>query len=71
MASFGAHRQDDLRTCGAKTVVVGQSSVFVNNKLWAVEGDICDHAAVAKAIPSTCFLIIVFYFLFSVLFDSV
>ena len=40
MASFGAHRQDDLRTCGAKTVVVGQSSVFVNNKLWAVEGDV-------------------------------
>lgn len=40
MAAYGAHRKDDLRTCGAKTIVIGQSSVFVNNKLWAVEGDI-------------------------------
>lgn len=33
------HRQDDLRVCGATTIVVGQSTVFVENKLWAVEGD--------------------------------
>ena len=42
---FGAHRKDDLRVCGGKTVVVGQSTVFVNNKLWAVAGDIVDHGA--------------------------
>lgn len=39
----GAHRNDDKRFCNAKTVVVGQSSVFVNNKLWAVEGDVDTH----------------------------
>ena len=33
------HRQDDLRACGATTIVVGQSTVFVNGKLWSVEGD--------------------------------
>lgn len=42
---YGAHRKDDLRTCGGKTVVVGQSTVFVNNKLWAVAGDTVDHGA--------------------------
>lgn len=25
------HRKDDLRTCGAKTVVIGQSTVFANS----------------------------------------
>ena len=35
----GAHRDRDRRFCGAKTIVTGQSSVLVNNKLWAVEGD--------------------------------
>jgi len=39
----GAHRHDDARYCGAGTVVTGQSTVFVNNKLWAVEGDINRH----------------------------
>ena len=33
------HRQDDLRVCGATTIVIGQSTVFANGKLWAVEGD--------------------------------
>jgi uncharacterized Zn-binding protein involved in type VI secretion len=33
------HRQDDLRICGATTIVIGQSTVFVNGKLWAVTGD--------------------------------
>lgn len=37
--SYGAHRHGDLRTCGATTVVTNQSTVFVNNKLWAVQGD--------------------------------
>lgn len=36
----GAHRQDDLRICGATTIVVGHSSVYVNDKLWAVKDDI-------------------------------
>ena len=34
-----AHRQDDNRSDGDKTVVTGQSTVFVNGKLWAVEND--------------------------------
>ena len=37
------HRHDDSRACGAKTIVVGQSSVYVDGKLWAVKDDICDH----------------------------
>lgn len=35
----GAHRHADARFCGATTTVVGQSSVSVNGRLWAVEGD--------------------------------
>ena len=38
-----AHRKDDKRDCGAKTVVVGQSTVFVNGRLWAVKDDPNDH----------------------------
>ena len=34
-----AHRQGDNRFCGATTIVSGQSTVYVNGKLWAVEGD--------------------------------
>ena len=34
-----AHRNNDARNCGALTTVVGQSTVFVNGKLWAVEND--------------------------------
>ncbi len=33
------HRQDDLRACGATTVVSGQSTVFITGKLVSVEGD--------------------------------
>jgi len=40
-----AHRDTDLRTCSAKTVVIGQNTVFVNNLLWAVDRDIDDHCA--------------------------
>lgn len=39
----GAHRNGDERFCTAKTIVSGQSSVYVNGKLWAVEGDPNDH----------------------------
>lgn len=35
----GCHRNGDSRFCGADTIVQNQSTVFVNNKLWAVEGD--------------------------------
>jgi hypothetical protein len=31
------------RVCGATTVVVGQSTVFVNSKLWAVLNDPNSH----------------------------
>jgi uncharacterized Zn-binding protein involved in type VI secretion len=37
------HRNNDSRICGAKTIVVGQSTVWVNGRLWAVHNDICDH----------------------------
>jgi hypothetical protein len=39
----GIHRQDDDRACQAKTQVTGQSSVYANGKLYAVEGDQEDH----------------------------
>lgn len=39
----GAHRNTDSRNCGAKTVVSGQSFVYVNGLLWAVENDPEDH----------------------------
>lgn len=34
-----AHTHNQLRSCGATTIVSGQSSVRVNGLLWAVEGD--------------------------------
>lgn len=34
-----AHKHGDARACGATTVVVGQSTVTVNGKLWAVKDD--------------------------------
>jgi uncharacterized Zn-binding protein involved in type VI secretion len=39
------HRNTDDRACGAKTVVSGQTSVYVNGKLWAVKGDTNTHDA--------------------------
>lgn len=38
-----AHRDGDERQCGASTVVTGQSTVFVNGKLWAVDNDPNSH----------------------------
>ena len=38
-----AHRHGDKRSCGASTLVVGQSTVTVNGRLWAVVGDINTH----------------------------
>lgn len=37
------HRNTDLRACGATTTVIGQTTVFVNNLLWAVDGDLSTH----------------------------
>ena len=37
------HRNNDPRVCGAVTVVSGQSTVFVNGELWAVNGDPNSH----------------------------
>src|SRR3954451_20498605 len=34
-----SHRHGDPRVCGASTVVVGQSTTYVDGKLWAVAGD--------------------------------
>jgi len=38
-----AHRNTDSRACGALTTVVGQTTVYVNNLLWAVEFDLDTH----------------------------
>ena len=38
-----AHRDGDRRKCNAVTVVQGQSTVFVNGKLWAVDNDPNSH----------------------------
>ena len=38
-----AHRNGDMRFCGARTIVKGNQTVWVNNKLWAVEGDEDSH----------------------------
>ena len=50
-----AHRFTDSRICGAGTIVTGQSTVFVNGLLWAVQGDPNDHGAgnlVASGAPN-------------------
>lgn len=48
----GAHRHNDDRFCGATTIVTGQSSVFVNGRLWAVEGDKDTHCFMGDLIAS-------------------
>ena len=35
----GAHRDTDSRFCGGQTGVVNQSTVYVEDLLWAVNGD--------------------------------
>tara|TARA_B100000287_G_scaffold117860_1_gene109744 strand:- start:1428 stop:1715 length:288 start_codon:yes stop_codon:yes gene_type:complete len=37
------HRHGDTRACGATTIVSGQSTVFANEKLVAVNGDPNSH----------------------------
>jgi hypothetical protein len=41
----GAHRNTDSRFCGAATIVQNQSTVYVNDLLWAVNGDPNNHGA--------------------------
>lgn len=40
-----AHRNGDLRSCGATTTVQNQSTVFVNGELWAVKDTTNSHGA--------------------------
>lgn len=53
-----SHRHGDLRACGATTVVTGQSTVFVNNRLWAVDGDPNSHGggALIPGLAPTVFI---------------
>jgi uncharacterized Zn-binding protein involved in type VI secretion len=53
-----AHRQDDLRACGATTIVVGQSNVYVEGKLWSVVGDpnTDGNGQLISAVGSTVFI---------------
>ena len=37
MGTRGAHRDNDRRKCNGRTRVQNQSTVFVNDKLWAVK----------------------------------
>ena len=37
------HRNSDSRSCGASTIVAGQSNVYVNGKLASVQGDPNSH----------------------------
>lgn len=45
------HRHSDSRSCGATTVVTGQSTVFSDDLLWAVDGDPNNHGS-GGLIPS-------------------
>ena len=45
-----AHRNTDKRFCSAITNVTGQSTVFVNSLLWAVEGDKDNHCNMGSLI---------------------
>lgn len=52
-----AHRQDDSRSCGATTIVTGQGTVYIENKLFSVEGDPNTHGSGALiAAGSTVFV---------------
>jgi hypothetical protein len=52
------HRNGDSRSCGATTIVTGQGTVYVNNKLVSVQGDKNTHingALLASVNPGTVF----------------
>lgn len=46
------HRNDDGRSCGATTVVSGQSTVYANSKLVSVDGDPNSHGG--GALSAAC-----------------
>lgn len=53
------HRDTDARNCGARTTVVGNGSVFVNNLLCAVQNDTNTHNGgelLADVNPGTIFV---------------
>ena len=53
------HRDGDARRCGATTIVSGQSTVFINNKLASVLGDENSHGSgqlLASTNPGTVFV---------------
>ena len=55
----GVHRDGDSRSCGAKTIVSGQSNVFANGKLISVQGDLNTHGGGALNVsinPGTVFI---------------
>lgn len=55
----GVHRNTDARSCGAKTIVSGQSTVFVNGLLVAVQNDMNSHGGGglnASVNPGTVFI---------------
>lgn len=39
----GSHLEGQKRKCTGATVVTEQNSVYVNGKLWAVQGSKCSH----------------------------
>lgn len=39
------HRHEDARACGATTVVSGNTTVFANSKLIAINGNLNSHGA--------------------------
>lgn len=41
----GAHRDTDLRACGATTASVQSRNVYVNGLLWSINGDPNTHGA--------------------------
>lgn len=43
--SNSVHRQDDARSCGATTNVIGQSTVYAGGKLISVDGDTNSHGS--------------------------
>lgn len=43
MSDQPIHRESDSRSCGASTVVAGQSSVYANDLLVSVDGDPNSH----------------------------
>lgn len=47
------HRHGDNRSCGATTVVAGQSTVFVEGKLFSVNGDPNSHGSGALIASGT------------------